>query len=40
MICRFCMDELATDVTGAEALLERHQYHRTEIDARSGTFRP
>ena len=31
-------DELATDVTGAEALLERHQEHRTEIDARSGTF--
>ncbi|XP_039289075.1 spectrin alpha chain-like isoform X4 [Nilaparvata lugens] len=46
-------DELASDVTGAEALLERHQSHRaeidshygvppqehrTEIDARSGTF--
>uniref|UniRef100_A0A1W7R9J9 Spectrin alpha chain n=1 Tax=Hadrurus spadix TaxID=141984 RepID=A0A1W7R9J9_9SCOR len=31
-------DELATDVTGAEALLERHQEHRTEIDARTGTF--
>ncbi|XP_065209601.1 spectrin alpha chain isoform X2 [Planococcus citri] len=47
-------DELASDVTGAEALLERHQNHRaeidmrygvpsqvehrTEIDARSGTF--
>lgn len=31
-------DELASDVTGAEALLERHQEHRTEIDARSGTF--
>ena len=31
-------DELAKDVTGAEALLERHQEHRTEIDARSGTF--
>merc|ERR1719187_2685316 len=31
-------DELANDVTGAEALLERHQEHRTEIDARSGTF--
>ena len=31
-------DELAIDVTGAEALLERHQEHRTEIDARSGTF--
>merc|ERR1719211_183275 len=31
-------DELASDVTGAEALLERHQEHRTEIDARAGTF--
>ncbi|XP_049820921.1 spectrin alpha chain isoform X3 [Aethina tumida] len=31
-------DELATDVTGAEALIERHQEHRTEIDARTGTF--
>lgn len=31
-------DELANDVTGAEALLERHQEHRTEIDARTGTF--
>uniref|UniRef100_A0A673IEF4 Spectrin alpha chain, non-erythrocytic 1 n=1 Tax=Sinocyclocheilus rhinocerous TaxID=307959 RepID=A0A673IEF4_9TELE len=31
-------DELAKDVTGAEALLERHQEHRTEIDARVGTF--
>jgi len=31
-------DELATDVTGAEALLERHQEHRTEMDARAGTF--
>uniref|UniRef100_A0A3Q2QEV3 Spectrin alpha, non-erythrocytic 1 n=1 Tax=Fundulus heteroclitus TaxID=8078 RepID=A0A3Q2QEV3_FUNHE len=30
--------ELAKDVTGAEALLERHQEHRTEIDARAGTF--
>ena len=29
---------LLTDVTGAEALLERHQEHRTEIDARAGTF--
>merc|ERR1719445_2453311 len=33
-----CTEELATDVTGAEALLERHQEHRTEIDARAGTF--
>jgi spectrin alpha len=31
-------DELGADVTGAEALLERHQEHRTEMDARSGTF--
>ncbi|CAG5125562.1 unnamed protein product, partial [Candidula unifasciata] len=31
-------DELAKDVTGAEALLERHQEHRTEMDARAGTF--
>ncbi|XP_031333128.1 spectrin alpha chain isoform X3 [Photinus pyralis] len=31
-------DELANDVTGAEALIERHQEHRTEIDARAGTF--
>ncbi|KAM8933888.1 spectrin alpha chain, non-erythrocytic 1 isoform 3-T3 [Pelodytes ibericus] len=31
-------DELAKDVTGAEALLERHQEHRTEIDARTGTL--
>ena len=27
-----CTDELANDVTGTEALLERHQEHRTEID--------
>ena len=33
-----CTDELATDVTGAEALLERHSEHRTEIDARTNTF--
>uniref|UniRef100_A0A8C4X8M7 Spectrin alpha chain, non-erythrocytic 1 n=1 Tax=Erpetoichthys calabaricus TaxID=27687 RepID=A0A8C4X8M7_ERPCA len=31
-------EEMAKDVTGAEALLERHQEHRTEIDARAGTF--
>ncbi|XP_054270638.1 spectrin alpha chain-like isoform X2 [Macrosteles quadrilineatus] len=29
-------DELASDVTGAEALLERHQNHRAEIDAHYG----
>ncbi|KMQ97932.1 spectrin alpha chain [Lasius niger] len=28
-------EELASDVTGAEALLERHQEHRMEIDARA-----
>ncbi|CAJ0583549.1 unnamed protein product, partial [Mesorhabditis spiculigera] len=31
--------ELANDVTGAEALLERHQEYRTEIDARAATFK-
>ncbi|XP_070496510.1 spectrin alpha chain isoform X3 [Chironomus tepperi] len=31
-------EELANDVTGAEALIERHQEHRTEVDARAGTF--
>uniref|UniRef100_A0A4D5R8U1 Spectrin alpha chain n=2 Tax=Scolopendra TaxID=41364 RepID=A0A4D5R8U1_SCOVI len=38
MMALVSSDELATDVTGAEALLERHQEHRTEIDARAGTF--
>lgn len=33
-----CSEEVAADVTGAEALIERHQEHRTEIDARAGTF--
>ena len=33
-----CTDELATDVTGAEALLERHNEHRVEIDARNNAF--
>ena len=33
-----CTDELASDVTGAEALIERHNEHRTEIDARTNTF--
>ncbi len=32
-------DELAKDVAGAEALLERHQEHRGEIDAREDSFR-
>ncbi|GAV01441.1 hypothetical protein RvY_12154 [Ramazzottius varieornatus] len=31
-------DDLANDVTGAEALLERHQELRNEIDARSPAF--
>ena len=31
-------DQLANDVTGAEALLERHQDYRAEIDARAATF--
>ncbi|XP_049273275.1 spectrin alpha chain isoform X2 [Rhipicephalus sanguineus] len=52
MMALVSSDELANDVTGAEALLERHltyrseidarygipQEHRTEIDARAGTF--
>lgn len=32
-------DELAKDVAGAEALLERHQEHRGEIDAREDSFK-
>lgn len=32
-------DELAKDVAGAEALLERHQEHRGEIDARDDSFK-
>lgn len=31
-------DELAKDVAGAEALLERHQEHKSEIDAREDSF--
>jgi len=31
-------DELAKDVTGAEALLDHHQDYKTEIDARAGVF--
>lgn len=30
--------ELARDVAGAEALLENHQEHRGEIDARNDSF--
>ncbi|XP_063373302.1 spectrin alpha chain [Cydia amplana] len=36
MMALVSSDELANDVTGAEALLERHQTHRLEIDARYG----
>lgn len=32
-------DELAKDVAGAETLLERHQEHKGEIDAREDSFR-
>ena len=32
------LDELAKDSSGAETLLERHQEHRTEIDARATAF--
>ena len=32
-------DELAKDVAGAEALLERHQEHKGEIDAREDSFK-
>ncbi|KAL3315949.1 Spectrin alpha chain, non-erythrocytic 1 [Cichlidogyrus casuarinus] len=31
-------NELAKDVTGAEALQERHREHRAEIDSRAATF--
>lgn len=31
-------DELAKDVAGAESLLERHQEHKGEIDARTDSF--
>ncbi|XP_052790861.1 spectrin alpha chain-like isoform X4 [Mya arenaria] len=32
-------DDLAKDVAGAEALLERHQEHKGEIDAREDSYR-
>ena len=35
----FFIDELAKDVNGAEALLERHAEHKSEIDAREDSFR-
>ncbi|XP_041973839.1 spectrin alpha chain isoform X3 [Aricia agestis] len=38
MMALVSSEELANDVTGAEALLERHTDHRTEMDARAGTF--
>lgn len=31
-------EQWANDITGAEALLDRQQDYRTEIDARTGTF--
>ena len=31
-------DELAKDVAGAEALLERHLEHKAEMDARADSF--
>ena len=39
MLSLVSSEELAKDVTGAEALLERHQEHRMEIDARVPTFK-
>jgi len=39
MKCIISADELAKDVAGAEALLERHQEHRGEIDAREDSFK-
>lgn len=38
MITQVSSEELAKDVPGAEALLERHHEHRMEIDARGETF--
>lgn len=32
-------DELAKDVAGAEALVERHHEHKGEIDARADSFK-
>ena len=32
-------DYFAKDVSGAEALLERHQEHKFEIDAQKDSFR-
>ncbi|CAF0847409.1 unnamed protein product [Brachionus calyciflorus] len=38
MVAQVSSDELARDVPGAEALLERNHEHRMEIDARGDTF--
>jgi len=38
MMALVSSDELAKDVTGAEALLERHKEHQMEIQARGNTF--
>ena len=32
-------DELAKDVAGAEALLQRHRERKEEIDAQEGSFK-
>lgn len=39
MRAQLSADELASDVSGAEALLERHQEHKGEIDAREDIFK-
>lgn len=38
MMALVSSDELAKDMSGAEALLERHQELRTDIDARAPAF--
>uniref|UniRef100_A0A1I8HD84 Spectrin alpha chain n=1 Tax=Macrostomum lignano TaxID=282301 RepID=A0A1I8HD84_9PLAT len=38
MMALVSSDELAHDITSAEALLERHSEHKVEIEARKGTF--
>ena len=38
MQARICSDELARDVSGAEALINRHKENRSEIDARLKDF--
>eukprot|EP00118_Oscarella_pearsei_P025242 m.307813 g.307813 ORF g.307813 m.307813 type:complete len:2422 (+) comp42859_c0_seq1:216-7481(+) len=39
MKAQLSADDLASDVSGAEALLERHQEHKGEIDAREDIFK-